>query len=295
VQLFYKLIYNPFINRVILKFLRLLSPLIEFRLPPAGVITLAISNELSIKLCTNQTSYVSKLLFWEGVDSFEYTSIFKLLVQRVDSFIDIGANTGYYSLLAGSLNKKITVHAFEPARGPHHYLLKNIQINNLSDIIKAHSMALSNTSGTCKFFEIQNQKYTYLKYNLGGVGSTQPNTNLVRNSSVVKTDTLDNFIKENSIHKVDLIKIDTEGSENFILEGARECIIKHKPIIICETLFNKIEPELERIMQQHGYLFFNHVKKKLIQVKTLTRTTDNRVRDCFFVHPKKIFLIEDFI
>ena len=68
-----------------------------------------------------------------------------------------------------------------------------------------------------------------------------------------------------------------------------------KPIIICETLFNTIEPELESIFKLYGYDFYNHTESGLEKVTSIIREKDNGVRNCFFVHPSKYHLIEEFI
>ena len=86
-------------------------------------------------------------------------------------------------------------------------------------------------------YEVRNKKYSYLPYNLGGVGSLKEDAS--KTAYTVKTETLDHFVTEKSISGVDLIKIDTEGTENFILQGAEETIQQFHPIIICETLFDK--------------------------------------------------------
>lgn len=271
----------------------MLSALIEFRLPPSGIIKINIRKGVDFKMLTNQTSYVTKLLYWKGADSFEYTPIFKELITKCDVFIDIGANTGYYSLMAARINHKIRVHSFEPAQGPLYYLEQNVILNHLTKQISVHSIALSSSSGHVKFYEVRNKKYSYLPHNLGGVGSLKEDSS--KNAYTVKMETFDRFRVENSIFQVDLIKIDTEGTENLILEGAEESIRQFHPIIICETLFNNIEDKLEAIMKRNNYQFFNHEKGKLIKVNTLTRAQDNGVRDCFFVHPDKLHLIERFI
>ena len=244
-------------------------------------------------MATNQTSYVTKLLYWQGPLSFEYTSIFKELIPQCKVFFDVGANSGYYSLVAASLNDKIKVHAFEPAQGPLHYLTKNVTLNDLSEQVLIHSEALSSESGQVPFYEVKNRKYSYLKYNLGGIGSLQKDFS--KKAYNVRTQTLDCFVSENLISNIDLIKLDTEGTENLILDGAKETIQKYLPIIICETLFNRIEDKLEIIMKDHNYLFFNYEKGKLKQVDTLIRSADNGVRDCFFVHPSRVSLIKEFI
>lgn len=292
-QYFYKIIYSSAINSILLWVNKLFLPVTKFRLPPSGLIELKINQQVHFKMATNQTSYVTKLLYWNGLNSFEYTPIFKALILDINSFIDIGSNTGYYSLLGASLNKKINIHAFEPATGPLYYLKKNVLLNNLQKQIHIHEEALSSESSEVMFFEVKNKKYSYLTYNLGGIGSLKQDGSKI--AYPVKTLTLDNFVDDNQLQAVDLIKIDTEGTENIILEGAFNTIQKFSPIIICETLFDKIESKLEAIMKTHSYLFFNHVNGNLKQVNSIVRTKDDGVRDCFFIHPSKLYLVKRFI
>jgi FkbM family methyltransferase len=292
-QTFYKIIYHPSINPTLRWINKLFSPITKFQLPPSGTIKIKVREDADLKMITNQTSYVTKLLYWKGPDSFEYTPIFKSLISKCAVFIDIGANTGYYSLLAAILNRKIKVIAFEPAQGPLFYLKNNIQLNDLEKTISVYPIALSNHSGTVDFYEVKNRKYSYLKYNLGGIGSLIEDSSKVVYS--VKTEMLDSLLLENSFSGIDIIKIDTEGTENFILEGAEESIRKFQPIIICETLYHCIEDKLESIIKNHGYLFFNHIDGHLVQVETLQRDHDNGVRDCFFIPPSKLHMIKNFI
>ncbi len=294
-QLIYQIIYHPLVNQILLFINRSLSSVTKFRLPPSGTVTIKLSGGTKFKLLTNQTSYVTKLLYWKGADAFEYTPIFERLTRKIDSFMDIGANTGYYSILAAAVNEKISVHSFEPAHGPAHYLRKNITINQFEKNIKAHDIALSDKEIEVEFYEVQNAKYHYLAHNLGGVGSLKKESNSKRTSTIVKTLPLDKFVERESVQKIELIKIDTEGTENLILNGGHQTISQFKPIIICETLFNRIEKELETIMRSHGYEFYNHLDQKLYRVNTLIREKDNGVRDCFFVHPEKFHLIQEFV
>ncbi|MBX2899946.1 MAG: FkbM family methyltransferase [Cyclobacteriaceae bacterium] len=293
IQLFYKIIYYPPVNKLLLFINRAFSKYTAFRLPPSGTIEIKINKSASFKMMANQTSYVHKLLYWNGPLQFEYTPIFIELIKHCKVFIDVGSNTGYYSLLASKCNPQVKVFAFEPARGPLHYINKNILLNNLQTQIEIQDIALSNQSGEVKFYEVRNKKYLYLKYNLSGVGSLTED--VTKRMYPVMAFTLDKFIWKTRIKSVDLIKIDTEGTENKILEGASEIIRKFHPIIICEILFNKIENDLETIMKEHGYLFFAFEKnnKRLKQLNSLTRLYDNGVRDCFFVHPTKISTMSD--
>jgi FkbM family methyltransferase len=292
-QFIYKLIYNQYINPVLLWVNQLLSIFTTFRLPPSGVIHLKIDSVRKIKMATNQTSYVTKLLYWNGVDSFEYTLVFKKLIMNCHVFIDIGANSGYYSLLACGLNEKISVHSFEPATGPHFFLKKNVAINGFKNQIDVQAIALSEERNEVLFYEVTNHKYSYLKYNLGGVGSLE--SDMAKTARRVETISLDQFVEDNEIKNIDLIKLDTEGTEHFILKGSMKSLRKFQPIIICELLFHKIEHELEDIFRKENYLFFLHSKGVLIPTSTLIRAEDDGVRDCFFVPKSKIELLEKFI
>ena len=251
-----------------------------------------------IKMATNQTSYLTQLLFWDGYKNFEYSEIFEKLTKNksIDTFLDIGSNIGYYSLIACKSNPKIKAYAFEPAIGPKHFLKKNIVLNNLEENVKALDLALSDTTGLIDFYEVESLKYKKLKYNLAGEGNAGTKTtsrNFIKNT--VKATTLKKFVEAEKIDKIDLIKIDTEGTEIDILNSGREIIKSFEPIVICETLFNTIENELEDFFNKLDFEFFNHTSNGLEKVSSLKRESDNGIRNCFFVPKSKLDLVSSFI
>jgi hypothetical protein len=89
--------------------------------------------------------------------------------------------------------------------------------------------------------------------------------------------------------------MDTEGTEHLILKCADVILEQMKPIFICETLYGAIESELESIFSKYGYEFYNHQGSGLKKVTSIIRENDNGVRNCFFVHPSKFHLIEEFV
>lgn len=296
-QLFYKTIYSPAINKTLRTINKGLAPILpnKIKIPPSGVMTVQNDAGKKLKISTNQTNYLTHLIFWEGYQNFEYTDIFLKLIKKINVFYDIGANIGYYSLLAEMEQPNIKVVAFEPASGPLHYLKENVQINNYKNI-KVEGTALSEKNGEIEFFEIKNKKYVNLEHNLAGesnAGSNTKDRNFVRVQ--VKTETLDSYVSRVNESPIDLMKMDTEGTEHLILEHADHVLGTMQPIVICETLFDTIEPELEAIFLKYGYEFYNHTEKGLEKFDTIVRKTDNGVRNCFFVHPSKFKLIEEFV
>jgi len=296
-QLVYRIIYNGTINKILrnanLVLKNILPDTIE--LPVSGTIAINIGNAKTLKLKTNQTNYISRLIFYKGYLNFEYTNIFVSLVQKVNSFYDVGANIGFYSLIAAMVNEKIKVIGFEPAIGPSFYFNENVRLNNLHNI-STEKLALSHKEGEIDFYEVTNPKYKYLKHNLAGEGNAGSKTSTERfKINKVKTTTLDNYVQTNAGGTIDLIKIDTEGTEHLILEKSVNVLTEMKPIIICETLFDTIEQNLEKLMESYGYEFYNHVDSGLKKVKTIVRRADDGVRNCFFVHPDKFHLIEEYV
>lgn len=294
----YRIIYYPLINKIIRGLIKTFSFVAPdfLKIPPTGRLTFKFKGGKEFILNTNQTSHLTNVIYWNGINSFEYTKLFNDLIKNCNVFFDIGANIGYYSIMAATSSTTVKVFSFEPAKGPQKYLKNNIIINSFQDRIKNNNLALSDKVGEIAFYEVNNEKYSYLKYNLSGVGNTEGvKHNRKMSKYKVASNRLDNYVHENNIHGINLIKIDTEGTEHFILEGARESIIKYKPIIICETLFNKIENKLEELMNSFGYKFFNYADNELHPVDTIIRKEDDGIRDCFFVHPEKYHLIEKYV
>ena len=61
---------------------------LNFILHPSGILKVNLDNNKVIYFKTNQTSYVTVKLFWEGYKNFEYSTIFFDLVKNINSFID---------------------------------------------------------------------------------------------------------------------------------------------------------------------------------------------------------------
>jgi FkbM family methyltransferase len=295
-EVLYRLIYHPLINKVFRNINKFLSPVlpVSLKIPPSGTITVHLKNS-KFRFVTNQTNTTSQLLFWKGPYSVEYTSIFEDLIKSCTCYYDIGAHAGYYSILAATVNPQIVAVAFEPASGPFFYLKENIKVNHFEKRVRAYPIAIGNEVGHVEFLEALHTKYTYLQHNLIAVSNLnieQPGR--LMEKVTVEITSLDHFIQEKKEPWPDLIKMDTEGTEHLILEGALE-VLKRKPIIISETLFKTNEAPLESIMKKNGYQFYNYFGGKLYPVATLYRKEDNGVHDCFFVHPEKFHLIQKYI
>ena len=157
------------------------------------------------------------------------TQIVKNEIKPGDVVIDVGANIGYYTLifakLVGNTGKVI---AFEPEPKNFEILKKNVSINKLTNVILEQKI-VSSTNGKTKLFLA----------NTGIVGHhttpTKNSTNFIEVDSV----TLDDYFLTNNISKkINFLKIDVEGAEIKVLEGAKTILRNDKIKIFTE--FNRL-------------------------------------------------------
>jgi len=295
----FTIIYNKYINSLLRTILKPFSKLIpvQLKFPVNGTFTVRGNNIPPFKVATNPTSWFSKKVFWDNVEGFEFNSvkIFCELAKKSNVFFDIGANIGYYSLVASAIRKtKIAVYAFEPMPSAFNYLVKNIEINSFTNI-KPQKLALSDQKGFAKFYLISNEKFKEFPQLTGDGGLSQTHSGeRTKNSFDVEIDTLDNFAKANLKSKIDLIKLDTEANEHKVLAGAKEVLSSHRPIIQCEILKNQIENELEAILKEWDYFYFRATEHGLDLVSTFKNNNTIFV-DYYLVPKEKIKLIQNFL
>jgi FkbM family methyltransferase len=295
-QLAYRILYDRRINPVIRSVNKGVASLLPnvVRIPPSGVMKFRIPSR-KLTMHTNQSSCLTKMVYWDGYENFEYSVLFIQLIKKIASFWDVGSNIGYYSLLAAAENPSCRISAFEPSSGPLHFLRMNVAANGFKQI-RIEALALAETSGTLEFHEARNPKYQYLQHDLSGDGSAADlDAGRTFKMNQVRSISMDEYLDLNDENGVDLIKMDTEGTEHSILLGGHNVLTDHKPIVICEILFDKIENDLEDLMKSYGYEFFIPEGQGLKHVPGIRRKTDNGVRNCFFVHPTKRYLIEEYV
>jgi len=140
--------------------------------------------------------------------------------------IDVGANIGFYSCLAGKLNPLSEVHSFEPISNTFEILKENIKLNGLANVI-ANCSGLSDKPS-------ENAIMHYSEYDEGSQSLGFTRDDMTKRDVSVMLDTLDSYVEKNGL-KPDFIKIDTEGHEMHVLRGAECTLQKYKPVIIAET------------------------------------------------------------
>lgn len=187
-------------------------------------------------------NYPTDLIQSEIVDNgtfFEIDLLKELqpYIKKNAVILDIGANIGNHSVYWAVKTDAKRIYSFEPVKDFFKILQKNVEINNLNNKIKIFNIGLSDKkiNGSISFYD---------RTNIGGTHVKQdPNGNLL-------LDKLDNIkIEENA---VDFVKIDVEGHELKVLQGARETLLKYRPTIFIETFPDK-KLEVHEYLTNLGY------------------------------------------
>ena len=210
----------------------------------------------------------------------------------MNTFWDVGANIGYYSILGSKVNEHLIVQAFEPSMGPMFYLSENSKLNKVSDRIHAHPFALSDRTGDIDFYQVFNSKFPTI-LNLSGEHNTGAKKEIPSKKIRVTAKRINEIRRQTK--PIDLLKIDVEGAEMAVLQGGLETIKNDRPVIICEVLFGINESNLEVLFKDLRYSYFAHVRDGLKKMDSLVRKEDNGVRDVFFIPLEKENLVEKFV
>jgi len=137
----------------------------------------------------------------------------KLIKDKNICFYDVGANTGYYGVMAGYLGKgKIQCYSFEPIKEYCDCLQESIRLNHLENVVKVFNIGLGN----------KNSKEDLYLSGSGSSFSKDFSRKINIPKRTVEIRKLDDIIQEKNLEKPDFIKIDVEGYEyNVLLGGER--------------------------------------------------------------------------
>jgi FkbM family methyltransferase len=159
---------------------------------------------------------VSLYLITEGTYEPRLTELLKRLIEPGMVVVDGGANVGCFTLLAARLVSEAgRVYAFEPEPKNFGLLRRSLDLNGYANVTATRS-ALSNRAGTEELFLDAS--------NLGNPSFQAANVPDRAGAVEVRTVPLDAFLAEAGEPKVDLIKLDTQGAEGLVLEGAERTL-----------------------------------------------------------------------
>jgi len=268
--------YWPPLNWVLCHILRAIG---GYRLP----VNFTIRYDKDLKLYSNPTSALCKRIFHDR--GFEYTDIAKRLFEMPDvrTFLDVGANIGYYSFLASK--RGVDVYAFEPNTEIRDWFIDCRRLNkpNLKKDIMILSSPLSNKDfEKVVFKDVKNKRFPNVP-SLSGISGFYAEGEEVE----LFTETVDGFCSHNLIVP-DVIKIDVEGADPLVLQGAQDTMVKHRPIIIVEYKRNR--EDILKAFQGKRYKTYGFLNGRL--VRYISGMSSVGIDDMFFIPSEKEYIVD---
>jgi len=176
------------------------------------------------------SDHIQRQIYFLGHYERKITDLVFRTIKPGDTFLDIGANVGYYSILAGHLvGPTGSVHSFEPIPWIFSELEGNVTLNSLNNV-HLNQIAVSDTPGP-------------LTIHLPGPGNSGLGSSIQRpppyhsgQTVECEAERLDNYLKENDVQNIKLIKMDIEGAEFLAMRGMTETFSRTPaPNVICEA------------------------------------------------------------
>jgi FkbM family methyltransferase len=183
-----------------------------------------------LKILCNLGSFIEWNVYFRGYYDPNLSMALKHLAQQGMVIADVGANVGAYTLLlAKQAGTDGRVLAFEPNPEVYRRLVLNIQANGFQDRVSLSRLALSQAAG------IATLHVPRKAFHHRGIASLHVYSKELTDEVEVEVGTLDEQAIRLGAYKLDLIKVDTEGNDSSVLQGAMDTISKHMPVIIFEA------------------------------------------------------------
>jgi FkbM family methyltransferase len=167
-------------------------------------------------------------MMFEGIYQQDVLVALRELIKSCDTVFDIGGHYGLMAIVSSiSTGKNGKVITFEPNPYARYYLEKHLIINNINNVT-IEDIALSDKDGVVQFY-VQEGEVTWNST----IIREFTNRKSYKEPIMVRTVTLDNYVSQSKLIP-NVLKIDVEGSEFLVLNGAKKTLREYKPVLIME-------------------------------------------------------------
>lgn len=279
---------NHVARRVLESALPVLPKAFPGKFPIVGEVRVELPDSKMVRFATNGLDSIASRLYWSGLQGHEpeTMAVFTRLVSRPQVFFDVGASTGLFALVAAAHNPETQVHAFEAVPEIYEFMVNNIALNGLSNL-KAVQGCVTDYDGDATVYLNRTPALPFATSSLKGYRASG-------RSITTPALRLDGYVAQNGISAVDLIKLDTEATEDAALRGAADILRRFEPIIICEVLHRwPAEESLPGILEgpdlkSAGYRYFMITGAGLIPKSEIKGDPEYVFRNFLFVPESKL-------
>jgi FkbM family methyltransferase len=254
---------NDLVNPIVSKLLRFLSghsslfKKLTHLYRVYGEVTLNIL-DVRFRFFTKADDHIANEIFYQQGYEAEEFSLVKGIIASSRTFVDVGANTGIFSIFAAKVNPALKVLSFEPHPTNYARLQQNVALNQLNNV-RTFPLALGQAETTIQFtIPADNSLSTTASVNeafathFHGVQQKKVDVSQVK---------LDSILSGENISHQDLIKIDVEYYELEVLKGATRVLSRIRPLLLVEIL--DYSALLNHAPKMRGTIDENHAKEIL--------------------------------
>lgn len=193
-------------------------------------------------------------------------TLFGRMIKPGYTVFDIGANTGLYSIFSGVSAPSSAIYSFEPNPSNLLRLKKNLGLNQLKSVhVIPHAIGAKRDN--ISFTVLADDNISDTSSAVESFSKNSYRGELKWKTIHVEQTTIDDFIAENQIQQIDLVKIDVEGYEIEVLKGGTTTFQKWKPSILIESFLDGTKRDfLEQFVAEMGYTVYLVVGEGIIRV-----------------------------
>ncbi len=184
-----------------------------------------------LKIRVDRSAFMGSSIYWFGYHAFNELQLLNRVLKSPMVFADVGANQGEFTLFAAKRLCEGSVLAFEPVKSLYSQLVENVRMNGFQNVT-TYDFGLSDRSGIHDIYTSDDRKVHYsLHDGLCTLFRTEQRSKLLGS---VRVTAFDEVFESSGLQRLDVMKVDVEGSELPALRGAERSLKKYKPIVLVE-------------------------------------------------------------
>jgi FkbM family methyltransferase len=201
----------------------------------------------------------------------ETVELYLKFARNARYILDIGANTGVYTLLACAANPNAQLVSIEPVPRLADRLRVNIEQNEWTERCEVHQAAVSNFVGITSFHIPNGDSPKSASLDTSGFRGYEGSL------TEVPVTTVDHVCSDHM--RVDLVKIDVEGYEDRVLEGMSSVLNNSQPFIIVECNPDGPFKRVQSLLEDYGYTFHHIRREGLVTVLDIAPDSKEKYRN----------------
>lgn len=225
----------------------------------------------NVKIRCYPDSRSAAAVIYCGLYDYHEMNFLLRYLRPEDSFIDIGANIGVYTLLAASKIRSGSIYSFEALPKNYQRLQENLKLNQFNQV-KTYELAISDYQGTVALNLAEGDSMPFISQTA------------TKNTITVPTNTLDNLLQNQSFANLTLAKMDIDGAEILAFKGAISLLKQQRPYVWILEIndavnnFGHQKQDIVELLSSYGYSLYSYnADTNQLQPITLEQQQGNNV------------------